>query len=179
MTRSFVASLWSALALVPALSAAPVLPPQPPEPPPGPPPRLAFAHVTGGQIVVTATVMEAVPVTRQEVQVVNGKQVTVTPTAYQTVTKTIQQALDMKTTGVYGVDGKEIDKDTLPRLLKDRTAVVVSIDGQKVSPAYLRAFKEGTIVLVPPLPRPANVPVPANPPVPIPKRVLLPKPVDR
>ena len=168
MTRPF-AALLSALALAPALSAAPALPPQPPEIPPGPPPSLAFAQASGDQITVTVPVTRMVPVTRQTVEEVNGIKRVVQVTSSQLVIETRRQVIDPKTTGAYGVDGKEIDREKLPQLLKDRTVVVVSTDGQKVSPAYLRALKEGTIVLVPLLkPPPVPAQLPANPPVRLP-----------
>jgi hypothetical protein len=51
---------------------------------------------------------------------------------------------------VYTADGKEADKARVLKQLEDGGPVVVSADGQKVDPRYLRLFKDDVLVLVSP-----------------------------
>src|SRR5262249_43261001 len=55
---------------------------------------------------------------------------------------------------VYDTKGNKVDPKDLPKLLKNPVPVLVSTDGNKVHPYYLRNVKEGTLVLVLPKPQP-------------------------
>ncbi len=63
----------------------------------------------------------------------------------------------------YDTRGKEVERKKLPGLLKGETLVLVSATGQPVDPLYLRLVKEGTLVIV--LPVPIVPPPPAPPPL--------------
>src|SRR5262249_48830390 len=51
---------------------------------------------------------------------------------------------------VYDSRGRTVDPKDLPKLLKNPVPVLVSTDGKKVDPYYLKKVKKGTLVLVPP-----------------------------
>ena len=55
---------------------------------------------------------------------------------------------------VYDSRGRTVDPKDLPQLLKNPVPVLVSTDGKKVDPYYLKKVKKGTLVLVPPKAQP-------------------------
>jgi hypothetical protein len=68
----------------------------------------------------------------------------------------------------YSVDGKKLDANALRDRLARETPVLISGNGQKVDPFYLRVVKEDTLVLL--LPPPREGPAKAPPPKPEPRR---------
>lgn len=65
-----------------------------------------------------------------------------------TVNKTSMPAMHVR---AHDLNGKAIDAKALASRLRKFTMVLESIDGKNVDPYYLQLFKEGTIVLVPPM----------------------------
>jgi hypothetical protein len=59
-----------------------------------------------------------------------------------------------------GVDGKEVGAEAAARKLKRGVTVLLSADGNSVDRAYLRMFKEDTLVLIAPA---EELPVPYSP----------------
>jgi len=55
---------------------------------------------------------------------------------------------DLNDVQAFDTKGKRIEAKKLPDLLKKKTAVLVSADGQPVDPFYLQLVKDGTVVLI-------------------------------
>jgi hypothetical protein len=82
-------------------------------------------------------------------RVVNGKQET------STVDREFRRHADvplseLEKLTVYTADGKEVNRATALEKLASGGLVVVTTDGEKVDPTYLKAFKDDTLVLVSP-----------------------------
>ena len=71
-----------------------------------------------------------------------------------------RQYLDEKGVRVFGTDGKAVRPKDLPNLLRQAAPVLVSADGEKVDPFYLKLAREGTLIVV--FPKPA-APAPQKP----------------
>jgi hypothetical protein len=67
---------------------------------------------------------------------------------------------------VFDTGGKEVDRKSLPGLLKKEVLGVVYFVGQKVDPRHLRLLKEGTLVFSVPLPAPPPAPAGDTPALP-------------
>jgi hypothetical protein len=138
------AALWTSLAAAqPAVAKD--------GPPRTPPPVVMIAGATSeGVAYIEKMEIQFVPETRTE-QVKVGNRIENVVTV---VTVPVQQVkrfiLDGKDVQVYGSDGKKISLKDVPRLLKKATPVLVSADGKKVDPFYLRLAREGTLVVVSP-----------------------------
>jgi hypothetical protein len=120
--------------------------------PQGPQPLQVVAHMDrDGNVLIR----QMVPVYRQEVRrkKVDQKDGGTAEVQY-TVTVMTQQEVQRKLVGhsvqAYNTDGKKIERKALAGLLKNESVVLMSVDGKKVDPFYLRLVKEGTVVLVPP-----------------------------
>jgi hypothetical protein len=137
-------------------------------PPQGPPPQVMVVQLDGSsRPFLQRSVVEMVPTTRTVQVKANGqvqeKQVVV-PVP---VMKEVRLPLDGPMVAVFGTDGKQIDPKELPKLLKKATPVLVSADGKKVDPFYLRIAREGTLVVVAQAlatPPPPGPPLPPPPP---------------
>jgi hypothetical protein len=139
-------------ALLAAVLSAAVAAPAPAEevkPPAGPPPAQVVASMgKDGVIEVIQTVMELVPETRTMTKVVMGKMITETYTVTVPVTRQTRQQFAAKDAKVYTAGGKEVDAKDVPEKLKKPTIVLLSANGQKVDPFYLKIIKEDTLVIV-------------------------------
>jgi RNA polymerase sigma factor (sigma-70 family) len=89
-------------------------------------------------------------------------------TSYVLRSALVEACYDLDDVRVQDAKGKEVDSSDLPRLLKGETLVLVSADGKPVDPLHLRLVKEGTLVLILPMPvlPPAVPPQAAPPPLP-------------
>jgi hypothetical protein len=135
------------------LSAALQMPAAPPpakveSKPLGPAPRLVLLNLDAdGKVRVQATVTETRKTTMT--RVVNGKQETTTvDREYKRLVDVPVAELEKLT--VYTADGKEVNRATALEKLASGGLVVITTDGEKVDPTYLKAFKDETLVLVSP-----------------------------
>ncbi len=65
----------------------------------------------------------------------------------------------------FDTDGERVGTKVLAGLLRKQTAVLFAPDGRKPDPFHLQLVKEGTVILVPPAPRPpVAAPAPAGTP---------------
>jgi hypothetical protein len=71
-----------------------------------------------------------------------------------TTMREVTRNIAAKDIQAYTTEGKKLDPRDLANFLKKDTPVLVSADGKKVDPYYLQVIKEGTIVLVVPIPKP-------------------------
>jgi hypothetical protein len=135
------------------LSAALHAPAYPPPPktetkPLGPAPRLVLLNLDAdGKVRILATVTESRKTT--VTRLVNGKQETSTvDQEYRRHADVPLSELEKLT--VYTADGKEVNRATALEKLASGGLVVVTTNGEKVDPTYLKAFKDDTLVLVSP-----------------------------
>jgi hypothetical protein len=135
------------------LSAALALPAYPPPPkteskPLGPPPRvLLLTSDNDGKVRIQAYIPETRKVT--VTRVTNGNRETIQEDrTYHLVKNVTPEELEKLT--VFTADGKELNRATYLEKLTANAVVVVSADGQKVDPTYLKAFKDDTLVMVSP-----------------------------
>jgi hypothetical protein len=148
--------------------------------PQGPQPLQVVARMDrDGNVLVR----QIVPVYRQEVrEKVEQKDGRAVKVAY-TVTVMTQTEVQHKLAGhsvqAFGTDGKKIERKALERLLKNEAIVLLSMDGKKVDPFYLRLVKEGTVVLVGPQAKLVPAPKGELLPPPQPDVKPLPKPIQR
>jgi hypothetical protein len=143
---------------------------EPPDVPKGLPPTFVLASMDkDGQFRVRQPVLVAVPVAREVVVEQNGQKKKVTVTSAETMVRVVERKLDGKGTQVFGTDGKQLDAKAVAKALEKETAVLLSADGNKLDPFYLRVIKEGTLILVT-KPEAGPVPVPVPLPMPMPKK---------
>jgi len=117
--------------------------------PKGPPPRVMVTDVDAtGQPFLRHVTQEVVPEERQVEVVVNGKAEVRKYVVHVPVLREVRVALDRAGVEVVGTDGKRIDPTDLPKLLRQPTPVLVSADGKKVDPFYLKIAREGTLIVV-------------------------------
>jgi len=98
------------------------------------------------------------------------------PVKYSTVTTTSRE-LDARYVQVFGTDGKPVAAKEAAGRLEKETPSLLSVNGEKVDPFYLRILKKGTLTVVLPTPRFVGGPVEIRPrprPRPVEK-----KPVER
>jgi hypothetical protein len=134
---------------------------EPLELPKGLPPSFVLARMgKDGNILIRQQVMEFVPVLEEAVVEENGQKKKVAVTTYRQVARVIESKLEGKSTQFFGTDGKEVDAKEAAKTLEKETAVLLSADGSKVDPFYLRFIKDGTLILAAPRKTTAPVPVP-------------------
>jgi len=151
--------LLSAALLAPSADTDPAVTPK------GTPPTLYVGHVDkDGHFVSEVTVQEVVPVTRTVKVNVNGKEETVTETAYEVRQKKVTIKRDLSKATVTTAGGKKIDRKELAKRLAKPAAVVFSADGKPVDKGFLAVFKADTLVIVAPAAAPTP-PGPDRPPV--------------
>lgn len=149
--------MFAALLLAAVVPASPV--PKDAKPA-GPAPRVVeFVPDSDGKVRLPAVrtetrkVQEAVAVPKQ-VQVngqVENRVEVVTKEREVPVTLSVKVELhELKNLTVYTADGKEADKALALKKLAEGGVAVVSADGQKVDPKYLKLFRDDTLVLVSP-----------------------------
>jgi hypothetical protein len=150
-------------ALLAAVLSAAVAAPAPAEeikPPAGPPPTQVVASMDkdGNIIEVIQTVIEYRTEVRTVTKVIMGKNVAENYTVTVPVTKQTRQQFAAKDAKVYTAGGKEVGAKDVPDKLKKPTIALLSANGQKVDPFYLKIIKEDTLVIV------AQAAAPAAPP---------------
>jgi hypothetical protein len=135
--------------------------------PAGPAPRIVeLTPDPDGRVRILVTRTEKRTVTEKfAAQGPNGQVVIQERQREVPVTQQVMAELvDVKDLTVYTADGKEADKALALKRLADGAAVVVSADGQKVDPRYLRLFRDDVLVLTSPeLAGPQPQVVPAMP----------------
>jgi hypothetical protein len=128
-----------------------------PRTPQGPAPVKRVAVLDqAGQVRVQETLTKEVTLWNKGPLVKGG-----TPSSKK-VTFTRTTAYDPREVQVYDPRGRTVDPKDLPKLLKNPVPVLVSTDGKKVHPFYLRNVKKGTLVLV--LPKSKPYPPDEDPP---------------
>lgn len=151
--------------LVLSMAVAAPVPPPAPAAPSGPAPRvLELKPGADGKLTVTVTRTEAQKVT---VTVVGPNGAPVTQEREVQVSKLVVVELaDVKELKVTTADGKKVPVEDAVKQLKGGAVVVVSSDGNPVSPNFLKAFKDDVLVLAAAeLVAPAPPVVPARPPI--------------
>ncbi len=143
--------MFASLILATAVSAAPV----PKEAgPPGLPPRvLDLTADPDGKVRVQVYRSETIKVPAQGVnRPANAlPQQPVPAPIERTVRRSLKVELsEVKDLTLYTADGKEADKALLKKLTTEGGVVVVSADGKKVDPKYLKLFRDDTLILVSP-----------------------------
>jgi hypothetical protein len=148
--------MWQATlvaALLPVLAGAP-RGVEKPSKPKSPPPNKASASVdANGVLLLTLTSIRQVPVLEQRIVQQGGVVRAETVTTFRNVNTTYNQRWEIKDLQAFDKDGQKIDAKGLPKLLKNQTPVLVSADGKKVHSSYLKDAKEGTVILVLPIPK--------------------------
>jgi hypothetical protein len=146
-----------------------------PSRPKGPPPAQVPVRIDKGQLVVPHVVQDARQETRTRTVNKDGQDRQEQYTATVPVLREELQRLNLSDVQAFDTTGKKIDPAQLPDLLSKETVVLVSTDGRPVDPFYLQIIKEGTLVLILPVPKP-----PANERVaPPPRRPSQSAPADR
>jgi RNA polymerase sigma factor (sigma-70 family) len=137
--------------------------------PAGPPPTMVLAQVTHQKWVrIRVPVITAIPVTTYvaEPKFEGGFGGTVEPrTSYQIQASERVDVAAVEWVEAFGTDGLRISPKDLVKRLQKEAPVLLSANGQKVDPFYLRFMKVGTVVLVLPSMRP-EAPAQAIPPPP-------------
>jgi hypothetical protein len=110
---------------------------------PGPPPVKRVAVIKGGGRVVILKM-------KMYHLIENGVQVA-------TITRTWETDTDLKKVWACRTDGTSVGPKALAKLLKNRVKVLVSADGNKVHPVHLRGVKKGTLVLILPKEKTADL----------------------
>jgi hypothetical protein len=152
------------------------------QPPKGPPPLAVLARMDkDGNFEITRPTTVYRQETRTHVVTVNGQAVEQTHTVAvpTTVNQTVLYAA--KSVKVYGIDGKEVEQDRVADVLRQRTVILLSANGQSVDPFYLKVVRPGTLILVGPATgdgAPAVGAVPAPVP-PAPPAVVPPPPAKK
>src|SRR5262245_7395971 len=135
MTRTMVSAAAVALALAGGGRAGEQVPL-----PKGPPPAHALAERVGDRLRLSQVelVAEYREERRRKAEVVDGKPVQVEYTVRVLGYRPVTRVSEVPGARVFGTDGKPIDPKRLPDLLKKKTAVLVSADGNPIDPFYLR-----------------------------------------
>ncbi|MGL6073988.1 MAG: hypothetical protein ACRC8S_07490 [Fimbriiglobus sp.] len=117
--------------------------------PVGPPPVLVeYKPNDQGKIIVTVLRESPVKRTVSRTVVVNGVQEVKTETVEVMVTTAASVELgEVSTLTMTTADGKEVDKATGMKKIREGAVVVLSADGEKVDPKYLKLFRDDTLVL--------------------------------
>lgn len=116
--------------------------------PASPAPEHVVAQVKGDNLQITRTVRKYVPTIRTRVVLQNGEKKEVKETAYMPVSMTVVQQRPLKSLGLYNGRGEKIDAEDVKDGLKKPAVVLMSADGKKVAPFYLKVVKAETFVIV-------------------------------
>jgi hypothetical protein len=137
--------------------------------PTSPQPLQVLAHIDdGGNVIIRHLVPEWRQETRERtVPTPNGEERKVQYTVTVPVFRQVEMRFEGKKVQFYNTDGEKIDAEKAAEQLKQDAPILLSADGRKVDPFYLRIIKKGTlVVLAPPPPaRPVPAPQPVPPPV--------------
>src|SRR5262249_49817852 len=89
----------------------------------------------------------------------------------------VTREFDLKDVQAFDTRGKKLDAKALKKALSKEVPALMSADGKPVDPLHLRLIKDGTVILVLPVPaRVVPVPIKPLPPVPVKPGVLPVKP---
>jgi hypothetical protein len=120
--------------------------------PPGPPPRiLELKTEQDGKVRVQVIRQVKQTVTVNVVVNKNGQQVV--EAQQREVMSNISTRVELsevKDLSIWSADGKEADKPIALKKLSEGAIVVISADGKKVDPRYLKLFRDDVIVLASP-----------------------------
>ena len=120
-------------------------------PPLGPPPVFASAKVDkAGNVIIRHTVTRVVPETRVRVVLMGGKKVEKRYTVYKPVISTVERRRKLGSLKFFHPNNKPMDAEDVQDLLETTRVVLLSSNGQKVDPYYLRVVKTSTLVIVEP-----------------------------
>jgi hypothetical protein len=130
--------------------------------PSSPAPNHATAHINkDGSLVLRESVIQTTYQYREEtIESKDGGLATRRVRVPVTVMHEVTRNIEAKDIHAYNTEGKKLDAKDLANFLKKDTPVLVSADGKKVDPYYLQIIKEGTVVLVVPVPKTIIRPTP-------------------
>lgn len=118
-----------------------------PRPGPGPQLTTATAREKEGKVLLEISLYELVPTTIETIVEVDGKVTKQVVNRIDPVEKKVSYTVDNKKVRVTTADGKAVEPNRLPALLGKGGVVLLSQTG-KVSPAYLQAVKDQTLIVV-------------------------------
>jgi hypothetical protein len=121
--------------------------------PAGQPPVTALAVLSEGRIVLRVPATAYEPRTTLVQPEAGQPQRAVT--SYAQVSVEQVQQFEAAAVQAFDTGGERISAKALRGLLKKETAVLLAADGRKPDPFHLQLIKEGTVILVPPAPKPA------------------------
>ncbi len=122
-----------------------------------PPPLFAVFRMEGDKLISREFVPIATEKVREVQRVVGGQQVVVREKFIEFTHRAVEKSFNAKGVQAFDTSGRPIAADRLPNLLRKDTLVVISPNGSKPDPAYLRALKDGILILV--LPAPSQDPI--------------------
>jgi hypothetical protein len=106
-----------------------------------------------GTIVVQRVVNVNELRTIEVMVVVNGKEQTTTKTITVPVSKVTFLEFNLATSRVITTEGKQLPLDEVWKRLKTNTAIALSGDSNTPAPAYLRALRADTLIIIPGQPK--------------------------
>jgi hypothetical protein len=145
--------------LLSATLLAPAADPDPAVTPKGTPPTILVGTIDkNGNLVTVVMRPEAVTVTRQVKENVNGKEVVRQIAVTEMRMTKAEVTRDLSKATVTTASGKKIDKKELAKRLAKPAAVLISADGKAVDKGFLALFKADTLVIVLPAPKAEELP---------------------
>jgi hypothetical protein len=123
--------------------------------PSGPAPSIfAVAEVdrTAGTYTVNQAVTVQVPVSTEKTIIVGGMEKKVAVTSLKTEYRTEIRRHTLKGLEFYNVKGEKLKDDEAMKRFVPGAVVLLSADGKKVDPAYLRIVKDDALIVVLPSP---------------------------
>jgi hypothetical protein len=129
--------------------------------PDAPAPEHALVVLKGGRLNFWRKTITYQPVTRALSEQFGSV------TSYEQTIALLATGYAVEQVKAYDTRGRVVEHKTLPGLLKGETVVLVSADGKRVDPFYLRLVKEGTLVFVLPVSSPPRPPRPVTAPPPL------------
>jgi hypothetical protein len=123
--------------------------------PAGPPPTMIVVSSIdpSGALLSKQLTTRAIPVAEDRVVIEAGIMKKVTVTTYKYVPEERHNKYVLKDLEIYDVKGEKVKQEAALKRLTPGTVVLLSTNGQKVDPAYLRIVKEDTLILVQPAPK--------------------------
>jgi hypothetical protein len=120
---------------------------------PGVPPRFVIVsdiNQQQGELVLTGVTMLFVAEQRLKQVERDGKVEEIVETIRKPVFESRSETVALDSTDVYEADGKKLSLESVWKRAVVGTAAVVSADGKKVDPVYLKALAKDTLVFVTP-----------------------------
>jgi hypothetical protein len=109
---------------------------------------ISSVDAQAGVLVITQAVTEAVPVEEERVRVQGGVTEKYKVTAYKFVTKLVQQKFVLKDHKFQLAGGQKLSPEEAQKRLTPGKVVLLSVDGSPVDPAFLKIFKDDTLILL-------------------------------